>query len=308
MHNCYWLCLQNTYEHRKGNLPSEVNITFLSESDLINSYSPIIIESTELDKTVISKALNCNGQCCVFIENLPINIFTLQLIRFLAKKGIPVFWNLQDVAVFIKNFYAIKQAKTLQELLPIIIDNEKSLHSVNVSDLCYRISIRLMDKNLALKIGIAATFHDIGKLYMPQSFLNAPRWFNELEKQLVQLHVLYGKHILNSLKLNDEEILYLSKNIITQHHERLDGSGYPENKTQDELHLASRISQVADVYDALRSNRPYRSGCDHDLTISYLKAKNGQFDSKIIKTLEEVLHEGKNLWDETQGRHYYCML
>ncbi|GAB5046637.1 hypothetical protein [Thermodesulfovibrio sp. TK110] len=117
--------------------------------------------------------------------------------------GIPV-WS------FIKNFYAIKQSKTFQAILPFGIDNEKSLHSVNVGNLCYRISIRLMNKNIALKIGIAATFHDIGKLYI--------------------------------------------------------------------------------------------------LATSYLKAKNGQFDSKIVKTLEEVLHESKNLWDEAQGRHYYCML
>lgn len=308
MHNCYWLCLQNTYKHRKDNLPKEVTITFLSDGDLTKFYSPVIIEATELDKTVISKALNCNGQCCIFIEKLPINIFTLQTLRSLANKGIPVFWDLQDVVVFIKNFYVIKQSQTLQDILLFIIKSENNLHSINVGELCYKISTRIMDKDTALKVSIAATFHDVGKLYMPQSFLNASRWFTKIEKQYVQFHVLYGEHILNNLKINDDELLYISKEVITQHHERLDGSGYPESKTADELGIASRISQVVDVYDALRGNRPYRSGCDHDLAISYLKAKNRQFDSKIIKTLEEVLHESKNLWDKTQGRHYHCML
>lgn len=283
-------------------------MTFLSESDIsVDSNTPVVVESKEIDSHVINKALNY-PHACVFVENLVLNVLTIQQSKVLAVNGVPVFWNMQDVFTFIRNFYAIMQTHITEDLLPLITRAEGSMHSANVAVLCYRISLRLTAPPTALKISTAGMLHDIGKLCMPQSFLNSPRWFNEMEKKFVQFHVFYGISLLNKIKFEDEELLYLLKDTVGSHHERLDGSGYARGKKADELMLPARTVAVVDVYDALRSNRPYRTGCDHDLAISYLKAKNGQFDNKIVKILEEVLHESENLWDETQGRHSYSML
>lgn len=267
-----------------------------------------MIECKEINSEVIELAARYQG--CIFCQTLGIDTLSIAIFKSLASMGVSLFWNIEDVFAYIKNMHRIRHCKTPDELFSFIAEEEKYPHSKKVADLSYRIASRLTDSQDAQSIYVAGFLHDLGKFSMPESLLNAPRWFTPLEKQLIQMHTVYGFLELKRLNLSfngfpDSAI----QQVALYHHERLDGSGYPDRIGGSDIPLRAKITAVADVYDALRSSRPYRSGCDHDLAISYLREKKNQFDHKVVKTLEEVVvHEGEDMRDETQGRCGYSLL
>ncbi len=105
-------------------------------------------------------------------------------------------------------------------------------------------------------ISKSALVHDIGKLYIPADILNRPRVLTPLEYKLVKMHSQSGRDILSKIKLP-----WPLAEIVFQHHERIDGSGYPRGLKGDEILLEARIIAVADIVDAMTSHRPYRPAC-----------------------------------------------
>lgn len=304
MADCYWLCLQNTFTTRQKACSGWLNPIFISETEIPENPLPVVVECKEVTKDVVNIAERYQ-HVCIFSETFRIDTLNFSLLKSLAAHKIAFFWNIEDVTFFVQIANEIIKSDSINDLINVVLHTEHAQHMINVSELSYEMSLRLTDSETAFIIRSAAMLHDIGKLYMPQSFLNTPGYFTALEKEFVKLHTIYGASIL---KDTNSTYGYLAKDLALNHHERLDGSGYPRRKKSFELSLASKIVMVADVYDAIRNNRPYRSGCDHDLAISFLKGKKEQFDSKIIKILEEVINESKNLWNETQGRCNYSML
>lgn len=308
-----WLCLHDTYSKRKSNPPlfNGERIEFVSGAEKFEANDDIvIIEGRDLNidiiKLVTSKDFNKNS--AVFIENFSIDIINLQVISIIASYGIPFFWNVDDLIFYIhlsgrlKNNPGDKLHTLLAEELMAV---ESSFHSENVSSLSFLIAERLScPLDTAFLIRSASMLHDMGKLLMPRSFINAPRWYTMPEKEYIKFHTLYGLSLLDRIFSTDSIFYHIAKDIVLYHHERMDGSGYPYGRRGDEIPLSARIVAVADVYDALRSNRPYRTACDHDLAITYLKGKNGIFDGKIIKILEEIVIENSDIWDKNTR---YCL-
>lgn len=122
-----------------------------------------------------------------------------------------------------------------------------------------------------------ALLHDIGKIYIPQKILQKPNMLSEQEWKLMRRHPIFAYNILTT-----NESLVIIKNIAYCHHEKWDGTGYPRGLTADEIPLAARIFAVVDVWDALRSDRPYRKAWPADKVRAYIDEESGSyFDPKI---------------------------
>src|SRR6266540_2290357 len=136
-------------------------------------------------------------------------------------------------------------------------DNYTFTHMVNVSVLSMAQARSLnMDGTLLREFGFAALMHDIGKVETPQEVLNNPGKLSKEEFEIMQRHVVDGAHILR----RTPEMPALAPIVAFEHHLKQDLSGYPENIGSRKLNLCTQIVSIADVFDALRSNRPYRQG------------------------------------------------
>ena len=127
--------------------------------------------------------------------------------------------------------------------------------------------------------------HDIGKIGIPNSILNKPAKLEDDERILIMQHPEKGALILEPIKAYSDAIP-----IVAQHHEWVNGQGYPKGLKGNDISIGARILAVADVYDAMSSDRPYRKGMDEDVVIGYLREKAGlQFDSEVVSVLERVI-------------------
>ncbi len=136
---------------------------------------------------------------------------------------------------------------------------------------------------------LAGYLHDIGKIGMPQEILQKPVSLTDEEFDIVKRHPTNGVRILENLKN-----LHRVSNFILHHHERIDGAGYPHGLKGEDIPLGSRILAVADAFDAITSDRPYRpaSSADEALTEIQLNA-GGQFDLQVVEAFVMLVRSGK---------------
>ena len=136
-------------------------------------------------------------------------------------------------------------------------------------------------------IYIAAMIHDIGKISVPSEILSKPDSINEAEYTLIKNHPEIA-----SETLKDIESPWQTTEIIIQHHERLDGSGYPFGLTNEDIIVEAKILGVADVIEAMSSHRPYRPslGIDHALE-EIVKNKGKLYDPKVVDACVSVFNE-----------------
>lgn len=120
------------------------------------------------------------------------------------------------------------------------------------------------------EIGLVAQMHDVGKIHTPSEILRKPEKLSPDELQVMKQHTLQGEMILgNAPKLS------MARNIAGAHHENYDGTGYPRRSKGEEIPLEAQIVKIADVYDALRSERSYKAAFSHDVSIKKIFAEKG---------------------------------
>jgi putative nucleotidyltransferase with HDIG domain len=160
-------------------------------------------------------------------------------------------------------------------------DNYTFTHMVNVSVLAMAQARSLnMDGTLLREFGFAALMHDIGKVQTPQEVLNNPGKLSKEEFDIMQRHVVDGAHILR----RTPEMPALAPIVAFEHHLRQDLSGYPANIGHRKLNLCTQIVSIADVYDALRSNRVYREGLPSDRIKSIMGKKDDPaFNQRLLR-------------------------
>ena len=125
----------------------------------------------------------------------------------------------------------------------------------------------------------AGFLHDIGKIYIPEAILNKPGALTQQEYEIIQLHPLYGYSLLNEFSAFNLEV----KRAVLFHHERIDAKGYPLRATEDYVGLLPKIIAVADVYDAMTTNRIYKKGKTALEAIDYLNHQGrSQLDSGVL--------------------------
>jgi HD-GYP domain-containing protein (c-di-GMP phosphodiesterase class II) len=139
----------------------------------------------------------------------------------------------------------------------------------------------------------AAHFHDIGKIGIPDEVLLKPGRYNEQEFNVMKQHTIYGEQILKKLSLSYYKNRYIiMANIICKHHhEKWDGSGYPVGLSGKNIPFIARIVAVADVYDALVSERSYKKSMSHEEAVSVIKNSSGShFQPMIVQAFLEIEH------------------
>ena len=166
-------------------------------------------------------------------------------------------------------------------------DSSTEEHTRRVAMLAVEIGEQLgLSKSRLRSLAIGGLLHDIGKLSIPEAILQKPDALDDHEYAVIKLHPERGRELLNELGGFDESIARL----VLDHHERLDGSGYPRGLEGGALDLATRILAVCDVYDALVSPRVYRPAWPQEDALSLLREESDvAFDSRCIEALERTV-------------------
>ena len=144
-------------------------------------------------------------------------------------------------------------------------------------------------KELIQGISMAGIVHDIGKIYVPAEILSKPSRLNEVEFNMIRMHCQAGYDILKSV-----EFPWPIAQIILQHHERMDGSGYPSCLSGEDILLEARILAVADVVEAMSSHRPYRPALGIDKALEEIAQNKGKlYDPKVTDACAQLFAEGR---------------
>lgn len=164
-------------------------------------------------------------------------------------------------------------------------DNSTYTHSINVAIYAAIVGIALhLRESRILDLCVAAILHDVGKMWIPGEILNKPGSLNEEEWNTLKSHTTLGHAFL----LRQPELSYPVANCALEHHERLDGSGYPRGLLGNDIHEFAKITAVADVYDAMVTHRPYRKGLLPSDVMEHLVALSGvQFDPEVVQAFTE---------------------
>jgi putative nucleotidyltransferase with HDIG domain len=168
-------------------------------------------------------------------------------------------------------------------------------HSERVSDYCVKIgeSLGLPENEIEL-LRISGIFHDIGKIGTADDILLKTGKLDELEYEEIKKHPLKGAHILSAVSMFKDVVP-----IVRSHHERIDGTGYPYGLKGDEVPFLSRIVAVTDAFDAMMSNRTYRSKLGLSKTKAQLiKGAGTQFDKKVVDTFLKLLESSDEMEEE----------
>ena len=210
-------------------------------------------------------------------------------------------WNRLRDAILPQLATAIESAGLVEEVRKKLVETVGALarsmeakdyytggHTERVSDIAVALAERLGYEGLELDaVEIGALLHDIGKIGIPERILHKPGPLDDEEWKVMKEHPVISEYILQEVDL-DPIVLQIARSS----HERMDGTGYPDGKAGDEIPMPARIVLVADAFDALTSDRPYRSARTVPAAMEELRAHAGtQFCPKVIEALEALYRE-----------------
>lgn len=181
----------------------------------------------------------------------------------------------------------IRRLSSMSELR----DLETGRHLERMSSYCALIAERSgFDRDQVELMRIASPMHDVGKIGIPDNILLKPSTLTPEEREVMQQHTVIGHQILSG---SDAELLTLAALLAYTHHERFDGSGYPRGLVGEEIPIEGRIAAVADVFDALTSDRIYRPAFNVEEAVSMMREKRGtHYDPDVLDhflgAMEEV--------------------
>jgi len=190
----------------------------------------------------------------------------------------------------------------LSEKLSAVIENfdePTGEHVQRVKKLSKFLAEKLnLPRELVEQIELYAPLHDIGKIKVPKEILNKPGRLTYEEFEIVKKHVLWGAEMVG-----DDERLKVARNIVLYHHERYDGSGYPFGLKDGEIPIEAQIVGLVDVYDALRSDRPYKKALNHEEALRIIvegdeKTLPRQFSPELLEIFSKYSDEIRRLWEE----------
>ncbi len=159
-------------------------------------------------------------------------------------------------------------------------------HSVNVALILAMIGAELhLDAASLYRLTLGGLLHDVGKLMIPMTIIQKDTTLNDSEMALVKKHSELGVSLVAGCNLHDDCMA-----VIMQHHERLDGSGYPSGLKSTAIHPFAKIAMIADVLDAITSYRPYRPAKSIDEAVTLIKNEQDKFCQEYVSVLE-TLHQ-----------------
>ncbi|GFR35901.1 HD-GYP domain-containing protein [Thermobrachium celere] len=241
---------------------------------------------------------------CEWINEHKNTIFDPDLVEVFNKvQSIDAFWlDIENIAhntsildkiiPDIKIPVTLDDIKKIAEVFAYIIDHKSHFtytHSTNLAKYVKKVCNYLgYDKNKTLKMEIAALLHDIGKLSIPNSILDKNGKLTADEMQIMRSHTYYTRLILSKID-GFEEITDWAAN----HHEKLNGKGYPFGLNAEELSLESRIMSICDIYEALTADRPYRKGMNRNDAFNIIQTMvdTGELCRRAFNIVKQALSE-----------------
>ncbi len=160
------------------------------------------------------------------------------------------------------------------------VDDYTYMHSVAVCALMIALGKQVgLDQTQLQAAGVGGLLHDMGKALMPLEVLNKPGKLTDEEFAIIKSHPQRGYEVLKEGGTASESVL----DVALHHHEKIDGSGYPKGLAADEITLLAKMGAICDVYDAITSNRPYKSGWDPAVSLKRMASWQGHFDNDLFK-------------------------
>ncbi len=169
-------------------------------------------------------------------------------------------------------------------------DNETGQHIKRLSHYCALLGSKIgMSKNKQDLLFYASSMHDVGKIGIPDRILLKPGRLTPDEWEIMKTHTTIGADLLTG---SNSELLKMASHIALTHHEKWDGSGYPQGLKGDKIPLEGRIVAICDMFDALTSERPYKKAWPVEESVSEIKnAGSIYFDKKLVNEFEEILSD-----------------
>lgn len=206
-----------------------------------------------------------------------------------------------------------KVSNTMISILSHIVEfrnNESGLHVVHIRTITELLLRRLREKtdryplteaDISL-ISTASALHDIGKINIPEQILNKPVRLTKEEFEIVKTHSAVGEHMLRQIPFNQNEpLVKVAREICRWHHERWDGRGYPDGLKGDEIPISAQVVSLADVYDALTSERCYKAAFDHETALNMIvNGECGAFNPLLLECLMDGADQIKQAMQETE--------
>ncbi len=170
-------------------------------------------------------------------------------------------------------------------------DPRTARHQRRVATLACAIAAEMgLPEDECLGIHVAASLHDIGKVFLPADLLSIPRYVTDSERAVIQAHPSVGYEVLRNIQYP-----WPVAQMVLQHHERLDGSGYPDGLTGDGILMGARIIAVADVFEAMCSDRPHRPANSPRSALSEIKQEHmDAYDPQVVRACSLVVIKGLN--------------
>ena len=167
-------------------------------------------------------------------------------------------------------------------------DNETGMHVVRMSKVCERIALAIgLGGEFAAHLLAASPLHDVGKIGIPDSILLKPGRLDPEEWKIMMTHAAIGAELLDQYV---SPLLKMAHIVALTHHEKWDGTGYPNRLKGAEIPIEGRISAISDVFDALTSVRPYKHAWPVEKALAYIRENSGtHFDPELVASFERVL-------------------
>lgn len=192
-------------------------------------------------------------------------------------------------------------------------NGESGLHVQHIRVLTEKILDHLLEKTSDYKISaeeqdnipLASALHDIGKITIDENILNKPGRLTKEEFEVIKIHCMQGANMLRRLEnFEDEPLLQTAYDIARWHHERWDGRGYPDGLKGNDILISAQIVSLADVYDALTSERCYKKAFSHETAMRMiLNGECGAFNPLLLECLTDIQAElQKKLQNATVNR------
>lgn len=235
--------------------------------------------------------------------------FNLGAVDYITKPIVPAI-----VRARVKTHLSLVQADVLKETQVDLIqrlgraaeykDNETGMHVQRMSHYSYVLALAVgIDEEAANELLLAAQMHDLGKIAIPDNILLKPGRLSDDEFKHMKAHAQIGADILSNPR---SQLVALAHSIAITHHEKWDGTGYPKGLKGEEIPLEGRIAAVADVFDALTSERPYKAAWSVEDAVRLLEEESGKhFDPELVRLFKQELPKIIDFKNQFAEQNFY---
>ncbi len=270
-------------------------LTMMNEKGWINDV-PVVMISSEASPSAMDKAYDLG------ITDYITRPFDTKTVQRRVMNTIALYSKQKKlIKIVAQQIYEREKTNSMMiNILSHIVEfrnGESGLHVIHIKTATSLLLSALSEKCPELKldrdkinlISMASALHDIGKIVIPEHILNKPGRFTPEEFEIMKKHSAAGADILKEFNSNGNPLIEVAYEICRWHHERFDGRGYPDGLKGSEIPISAQVVAIADVYDALTSERCYKAAIPHEEALQMIAdGKCGAFDPLLIDCLMSV--------------------